>query len=380
MSTLNTGMITPTQGDPTYRNNWAQAIVNPNMGVIDAYTSLPFTKSVAGSTNDVLTLGTASVGEAQHTHFILTGILTGNKNVLWPAGNSFKFTAENQTTGAFTLSIGADNGSGMPAGTTVALSTTSGLVEFFSDGTNVKAISPPLAAIANGTMLANQSGSSAVPVASPIPVLSGLSYLSSTTFNIDANANASTIYKFTVVGSGGGGGGATQPNANAAGGGAGAIAIAYFSGFTPGQTVTLTVGNGGSAGSTSGGTGGTGGTVKVTVSGVDIITGGAGYSGSFPNAPGTPGTATITAGASGLTLISSYTGLAEYGEPGVGNIYYSAAGGSCMLGRGGVGVTANSNGSAGLFGGGGGAAFSGGSTNRSGGAGGKGGVIVERVL
>lgn len=137
VATTNVGILTPTQGDPTYRNNWADGIVNPNMGLIDDYTAGGLTKSVAGSVNVALTYTDGATCEARHSYFAFTGVLTGSIDVLWPNGHELNFSVSNQTTGAFTLSLGVNNGSGIPAGA-VAVIANGGAAQFFrSDGTNV---------------------------------------------------------------------------------------------------------------------------------------------------------------------------------------------------------------------------------------------------
>lgn len=384
MTVTNLGLNLPTQGDPTVRNNWANAVCIPDYEILDSYTSSPLTKSVAGSANVVLGMGTGSVGDAQHTHFIFTGALTGNINVLWPVGHTFKFTAENQTTGSFSLSIGADNGSGVPAGAVVALPVGGGVLEFYSDGTNVKAVSPPLPVIATGKMLANESGSSAIPTATDIPTQHRVVITATQPFTIPANATANTVFTFRMAGAGGGGGGAQSPNAQAGPGAAGACGEVSFSGFTPSTNVTVTIGPAGTAGSSAGGNGGTGGTTSLTYSAVVIAsatggTGGGGYTGTFPCTAGVAGTFSSTVAGTALTLVSS-TALLSTTPNFTGAFYASDAGGNTALGAGGAGVLNNANGRAGVRGGGGGAAYSGNSTARSGGLGGAGEVIAEWVL
>lgn len=102
----------------------------------------------------------------------------------------------------------------------------------------------------------------------------GLSFASNTssgTFTIPAGV---TKVKVTIVGGGGGGGaafgdsGCGQPGGGG-GGGSGSTAYKWLTGLTPGNTIGVTVGGGGTAG--SGGAGGTGGSSSIQ-SGTQTIT------------------------------------------------------------------------------------------------------------
>lgn len=151
MSTSNLNLITPAQGDPSVRNNWAAAVVNPNMVTIDTAVAGGMTKAVDGAANVVLT-----ESEAVHSSFVLTGVLTGNISVLFPQGVALNFSIQNTTTGAFTLSIGANNGSGAPAGDAVVVPQDGTCQTYRSDGTNAFArggasISIPLPVASGGT-------------------------------------------------------------------------------------------------------------------------------------------------------------------------------------------------------------------------------------
>jgi len=92
------------------------------------------------------------------------------------------------------------------------------------------------------------------------------SFTASGTFTIPTGK---TVVKVTVVAGGGGCGGAGNGGGAGAGGGGG-YSIHYLSSLTPGNTLTVTVGNGGTAG-TSSGAGGSGGTSSVA-SGTQTIT------------------------------------------------------------------------------------------------------------
>jgi hypothetical protein len=69
--------------------------------------------------------------------FNLTGALAANQNVLLPQGVAGMWTVTNSTSGAYTVTLGSNNGSNVAAGTTVSLPQGySSLV--YCDGTNVK--------------------------------------------------------------------------------------------------------------------------------------------------------------------------------------------------------------------------------------------------
>jgi hypothetical protein len=184
-----------------------------------------------------------------------------------------------------------------------------------------------------------------------------------TTFTVPAGI---TKVKVTVVGGGGAGGGATSGCSDGigAGGAGGGAAIKIVSGLTPGGTVSVTVGAGGTA--VSGGTGNTGGTSSFGAycSATGGVGGGAGAAGT-----GTPNVGGI--GSSGDLNCSGGPGF-------IGNSNLSGSGGYTILGGGARGITSNS--ASGTIGGTYGGGGSGGKTNGgavSGGAGGVGTVIVE---
>jgi len=160
-----------------------------------------------------------------------------------------------------------------------------------------------------------------------------------------------TKVKITVVGGGGGGGGSptAAPGSGRSGAGGGA-AITFLSSLTPGNTIAVTVGAGGSAGATNG-TGGTGGTSQVA-SGTQTIT-------TVSATGGVGGPISSSIGANPVGGIGSSGNLNIRGGAGTG-----VGGGSSILGGGSsFGVTTGSAGVAGgAYGGGG----SGGATDSSG--------------
>ncbi len=154
------------------------------------------------------------------------------------------------------------------------------------------------------------------------------------------------------AGGGGGGGGYLSSYAGEGGGGGDSILKTKYT-VTPGASIPITVGSGGSAGavSTAGGSGGT-----TIVGSLVTLFGGAGGN---PGSSGGSGSSSGAAGGAGACA----------GEDAFGGV--PGNGGGCIIGNG--GVKRSSNGTNGLLGGGG----AGGYINAAGGAGGAGIVIIE---
>jgi hypothetical protein len=191
-------------------------------------------------------------------------------------------------------------------------------------------------------------------------------FTSSGTFTIPANI---TSTKVTVVGGGGAGGGSTAAN-NGGGGGSGSIAIKYLSGLTPGNTLTVTVGAGGTGISAATGNVGSASSISSgtqTISTVSAPGGGGGFQ-IAAQSPGGAGGVVATGG--------DINGGGASGTNSTGAV--SGGGGPTFLGgpgnpaSGGPGNAALAN-----TGSGGGGAGVGAST--AGGAGGSGIVIFEWV-
>ena len=128
-----------------------------------------------------------------------------------------------------------------------------------------------------------------------------------------------TTVKVTVLGAGGGGAAANNgfcPPLSGGPGGAGGMAISYLTGLTAGNTISVTIGAGGTAGTgTTGAAGGTGGASSIS-SGTQTIStvtanGGSGgqnaSAGNLMNTGGSGGTA------SGGTI--NIQGQAAHGDP-----------------------------------------------------------------
>jgi len=188
-----------------------------------------------------------------------------------------------------------------------------------------------------------------------------------------------TKIKVTVVGAGGGGGGVSAvASAAGAGGGGGGMSVSYYTGLTPGNTLSYSVGTGGTAGTTAGGAGGAGGNTTVSAN-TEIITtlqanGGSGGNGATTN--------TITVGGAGASagsgpanaiLMAGYLGgTADGGRQKAGNGANGPLGGGGGQGK----VSTTGAGSAATnYGAGGGGAL--GATANTGGAGSGGIIIIE---
>lgn len=132
--TTNLRVENPTPGDPAVRNIWG-TILNTGRSLYDTAIAGVLSLNVAGAANVVLTQVDGAADQSRNAHYILTGVLTGNINVLWPA-LSRNFSVLNNTSGAFTLACGVNNG-GVPLGLTVTVPQ-GGTMLLVSDGTDVK--------------------------------------------------------------------------------------------------------------------------------------------------------------------------------------------------------------------------------------------------
>lgn len=128
-------MANITPGDPAFTNSWGTAWDN-NALQLDGATAGILSLSVAGSSNVVLTVASNAASQSLNQRFVFTGVLTGSIYVLWPQGLNRFFSVKNSTTGSFTLSCAANNGSSLPGGGSVAVPQGE-TVLLYSDGTNV---------------------------------------------------------------------------------------------------------------------------------------------------------------------------------------------------------------------------------------------------
>jgi hypothetical protein len=202
----------------------------------------------------------------------------------------------------------------------------------------------------------------------------GQAFTSSGTFTVPDGV---TAVKVTVIGGGGGSGGTNYNSywggSDSSGGGGGGASIRYITGLTPGSTVSVTVGAGGTAGtpSAAGGAGGTssfGAFCSATGGGGTVV--GFYSSGTYSNpARGTPGAGS----GGGININGGTLGDRRVG----GQAFIMSVGGGTL-------AATNGNPSAGFSGvgfgaGGGGSGYfnsSGGSTQSNNGAAGTGGLVL----
>lgn len=140
-------------------------------------------------------------------------------------------------------------------------------------------------------------------------VLSKQIFTAGGTFTIPTGV---TAVKVTVTGAGGAGGGATTTsNASGTGGFAGGTAIKWLSGLTPGNTLTVTVGTGGTGVANAGGNSGGNSTVASGTQTITTITGGGGGGGvatgnvvGYSGGGSTNGDINISGGSPSMALCS----------------------------------------------------------------------------
>lgn len=191
------------------------------------------------------------------------------------------------TSGQLDASTGLFNAAPVSNGGTGLATITANSLMVGNGTGNVALIAPG----SNGNTLIS-NGTSWVSSAAPYAGSKGQIFTSSGTFTIPPSV---TAIKVTVVGGGGGGAGCTVAAACSVslggGGGGGSMAIQFFSGLTPGNTLSVTIGAAGTAGGVNA-AGGAGGTSSVA-SGTQTITtvscpGGGGGTPAIANSTGSP--------------------------------------------------------------------------------------------
>jgi len=129
--------------EPAYNSTsptWDQPL-NYNATILDQMFGNTTGVSVSTSSSPTYTLiaapsSTAAGSTSQAMRFNLTGALAANQTVLLPQGVAGMWVISNNTTNAFSVSIGSNNGSNVAAGTTVTAPQTLNTI-VYSDGTNV---------------------------------------------------------------------------------------------------------------------------------------------------------------------------------------------------------------------------------------------------
>jgi hypothetical protein len=130
--------------EPAYNSTsptWDQPL-NYNSTILDQMfgNTTGVSVNTGGSTtytNITAPSATAAGSTSQAMRFNLTGALAANQNVLLPQGVAGMWIVSNNTSGAYTVSIGSNNGSNVAAGTTVSVPQGYSSI-VFSDATNVK--------------------------------------------------------------------------------------------------------------------------------------------------------------------------------------------------------------------------------------------------
>lgn len=205
--------------------------------------------SVAGGANVTLTATQYGAGIV-----VLTGAITANIAVIFPV--SGRWIVANDTSGAFTVTCKTAAGAGVLVG--------QGLVgAIWADSTNIERqqtdYSGILAELAAGSTVQDAAPGTQQPL--PIsqadsryaPFSGQQVFAASGTFTVPAGVTAVDV----IVTAGGGGSVGSNTTTNAApycsgaGAGAGGTAIRRITGLTPGATVAVTVGSGGTAGTGS---------------------------------------------------------------------------------------------------------------------------------
>ena len=129
--------------EPAYNSTsptWDQPL-NYNSTILDQIFGNTTSVSVntGGSTtytNITAPSATAAGSTSQAMRFNLTGSLAANQNVLLPQGVAGMWIVSNNTSGAYTVTLGSNNGSNAAAGTTIIAPQGYNSI-VYSDGTNV---------------------------------------------------------------------------------------------------------------------------------------------------------------------------------------------------------------------------------------------------
>jgi len=193
-------------------------------------------------------------------------------------------------------------------------------------------------------------------------------YTTAGTYSYIVPAGVTSVTIYTIGAGGGSGGCLTNLSHQAAGGGGGGASTQNTFTVTPGQTLTVIVGAGGTAGTALGTSGGTGGTSSVTGTGVSITAVGGGGGGGViasggagtAGAGGSTGTGYSVLYAGGAGTLGVRNGTRAVGGAGGGGAGSGGAGGNGTAGSTGGGGTNSTGGTggSGAYGGGTGAGAS----------------------
>ena len=131
MATTNKGLEQPAVNSTSW-----DVPLNANFGYIDSSLGATTSKSVTGVTATPVVL---AVAEYRSLILNFTGTLTANVTYQIPSGVGGDWIVQNNTSGAFTLTIG-----NVAGGTSVSIPN-GGKVLVYSDGTNIYSVDPVLA-------------------------------------------------------------------------------------------------------------------------------------------------------------------------------------------------------------------------------------------
>jgi hypothetical protein len=208
----------PVVGNPANTNSWG-GVLNTDFDLLDQASAGILPVSTTGGTT-ILTSASGAVDQSRNAVYVVTGVLSGNATILWPQSLCRSFSVVNNTTGAFTLTLGVNNGSGSPAGNTVAIPQSVAL-SVYSDGTNIGTratytvpfmpTNPTRTTIcASGCTISSSSGTYTTPLGSIrlyVRMVGGGGGGGASVTNTGSPGASSTFGASLTAGGGGGGGG-----------------------------------------------------------------------------------------------------------------------------------------------------------------------------
>lgn len=254
-----------------------------------------------------LTGGTVTPTPAQAAKRAITfaGTLTSALTIVLPTWLK-DWDITNNTTGAFVTIVKTLSGSGVTIPQNGAPTRVTG------DGTNITQVAPNVAAATNAAQ--------AVQLGQVQGLITNMQlFTAGGSFVVPANV---TKVKYRAQGPGAGGGGSNVASSAAGGAGSGSYSEGVLA-VTPGASLTIVIGAGGTQGTT--GNGNAGGTTTITGTGISVSA----FSGGPSNGAngGTPLSAQGTAGAiatsSGANVVASFN---VPGAPGQAAIYGGGSG------------------------------------------------------
>jgi len=186
--------------EPAYNSTsptWDQPL-NYNATILDQMygNTTSVAVSTSGSTtytNITAPSATAAGSTSQAMRFNLTGALAANQNVLLPQSVAGMWVVSNNTTNAFTVTLGSNNGSNVAAGTTVACPQGYSIL-VYCDGTNVKKADDGL--ISSGIVTSFSAGTTGL---TPSTATTGAVTLAGTLNVANGGTGAATLTANNVI-------------------------------------------------------------------------------------------------------------------------------------------------------------------------------------